>query len=76
MFTIVNCKQEVQEMNNKIQEMRSALEMSQEELAKVSGVSRTVISQLESGTRKTITSATMLRLSKALKRPVEDIFLF
>lgn len=63
-------------MNNKIQEMRSALEMSQEELAKVSGVSRTVISQLESGTRKTITSATMLRLSKALKRPVEDIFLF
>ena len=63
-------------MNNKIQEMRSALEMSQEELAKVSGVSRTVISQLESGTRKTITSTTMLRLSKALKRPVEDIFLF
>lgn len=63
-------------MNNRIQEIRTALEMSQEELAKVSGVSRTVISQLESGTRKTITSATMLRLSKALKTPVEDIFLF
>ncbi len=63
-------------MNNRIQEIRTTLELSQEELAKVSGVSRTVISQLESGTRKTITSATMLRLSKALKAPVEDIFLF
>ncbi len=63
-------------MNNRIQEIRTTLELSQEELAKVSGVSRTVISQLESGTRKTITSATMLRLSKALKTPVEDIFLF
>lgn len=63
-------------MNNRIQEIRTTLELSQEELAKVSGVSRTVISQLESGTRKTITSATMLKLSKALKAPVEDIFLF
>ena len=63
-------------MNNRIQEIRTTLKLSQEELAKVSGVSRTVISQLESGTRKTITSATMLRLSKALKTPVEDIFLF
>lgn len=63
-------------MNNRIQEIRTTLELSQEELAKVSGVSRTVISQLESGARKTITSATMLRLSKALKTPVEDIFLF
>lgn len=63
-------------MNNRIQEIRTTLKLSQEELAKVSGVSRTVISQLESGTRKTITSATMLRLSKALKAPVEDIFLF
>ena len=63
-------------MNNRIQEIRTTLELSQEELAKVSGVSRTVISQLESGTRKTITSATMLKLSKALKTPVEDIFLF
>lgn len=61
-------------MNNRIQEIRTTLELSQEELAKVSGVSRTVISQLESGTRKTITSATMLRLSKALKTPVKDIF--
>lgn len=43
-------------MNNRIQEIRTTLELSQEELAKVSGVSRTVISQLESGTRKTITS--------------------
>ena len=42
-------------MNNRIQEIRTTLELSQEELAKVSGVSRTVISQLESGTRKTIT---------------------
>lgn len=58
-------------MNNRIQEIRTTLELSQEELAKVSGVSRTVISQLESGTRKTITSATMLRLSKALKTPGE-----
>lgn len=63
-------------MNNKIEEIRTSLKMSQAELAKTSKVSRTVISQLENGTRKTITSETMLKLSRALGRPVEEIFLF
>lgn len=63
-------------MNNKIEEIRTSLRMSQAELAKTSKVSRTVISQLENGTRKTITSETMLKLSKALGKPVEEIFLF
>lgn len=65
-----------EKMNNKIEEIRTSLKMSQAELAKTSKVSRTVISQLENGTRKTITSETMLKLSRALGRPVEEIFLF
>ncbi|MDY5463121.1 helix-turn-helix transcriptional regulator [Hornefia butyriciproducens] len=62
-------------MKNKIRERRIELEMSQDQLSSASGVARTVISQLENGTREVITSDTMLRLAKALDCSVADIFL-
>ena len=49
--------------------------MTQEDLAKESGVSRTVISQLENGSRPVITSETMLKISKTLEKSIEEIFL-
>ena len=62
-------------MENRIKECRLELGMNQKQLAARSGVARTVISQLESGTRDVITTDTMSKLAKALERPVSDIFL-
>lgn len=62
-------------MKNKIKEYRLEKELTQTELAKISGVSRTVIAQLESGVRVNVTVETMLKISKALGKSVEKIFL-
>lgn len=62
-------------MENKIKSYRSQMGLSQDQLAEKSGVARTIISQLETGTRTVITSETMLKLAKALDSSVSDIFL-
>ena len=54
--------------------IRDEIKMSQDELAKKSGVSRTIISGLESGTLTTTTTDTLLKIAKALNRKVADIF--
>ena len=48
--------------------------MSQCELAEKSGVSRTVISGLESGAITTTTTDTLLKIARALDTNVADIF--
>jgi len=61
-------------MGFKIKEHRQMVGMSQEELAEKSGVSRSIISGLESG-RVTITSTkTIERIARALNKEVSDIF--
>ena len=62
-------------MVTKIKELREKLGMTQDALAQASGVSRTVISQLENGSREVITSKTMLNIAQALDAPIEQIFL-
>lgn len=62
-------------MKNKIKEYRQRKGLTQIELAQKSGVSRTVIAQLESGVRDNTTADTMLKISKALGKSVEEIFL-
>jgi transcriptional regulator with XRE-family HTH domain len=49
--------------------------MSQEELARKSGVSRPIISGLENGTIAVTTTDTLIKISKALGAKVSDIFL-
>ena len=61
-------------MGYKIREFRNEIKMSQDELAKKSGVSRTIISGLESGTLTTTTTDTLLNIAKALNRKVAEIF--
>ena len=61
-------------MGFKIKEKRLELGMSQEQLAEMSGVSRTIISGLESGKTTVTTTETLLKLSKALGCRVKDIF--
>ena len=62
-------------MEYKIRAFRLALKMSQEELAKKSGVSRTTISGLESGNIKVTTTETLQKIARALDKKVSDIFL-
>lgn len=62
-------------MEFKIKERREEAGMSQEELAEKSGVSRTIISGLESGSITTTTTKTLLRIAEALGLRVSDIFL-
>lgn len=61
-------------MGYKIKECRKELGISQKELAKKAKISRTTLSGLESGTIKTTTTNTLLKIAEALNRKVEDIF--
>ena len=58
----------------KIRECRNEINMSQEELSKKSGVSRTIISGLENGTITVTTTETLLRIARAMNKKVVDIF--
>lgn len=62
-------------MEFKIKERREEAGISQEELSKKSGVSRTIISGLESGTITTTTTKTLVKIAEALGLKVSDIFL-
>jgi transcription regulator len=59
----------------KIKEYRERKNLSQTELAKISGVSRSIIVGLETGTYTTTTTDTLLKIAKALEVKVQDIFL-
>lgn len=61
-------------MGYKIKEMREKKEMSQEKLSEVSGVSRSIISGLESGRVTVTTTTTLLKIAKALGVTVDEIF--
>ncbi|MBU3878036.1 helix-turn-helix transcriptional regulator [Faecalicatena sp. AGMB00832] len=62
-------------MNNRLQELRWKKDWSQAKLSRLSGVPRTTISAIESGTTTNPSVETALLLSKALGMPVEDIFI-
>ncbi|CZR10849.1 helix-turn-helix transcriptional regulator [Trichococcus collinsii] len=59
----------------KIKEAREKAGMSQDELSKKSGVSRTIISGLETGTINVTTTRTLKKIAEALGIKVSDIFL-
>ena len=61
-------------MRYRIKEEREAVGISQEELARISGVSRTIISGLESGRIITTTTETLQKVAEALNKRISDIF--
>lgn len=65
---------EVTNLGYKIKEVRESKGMSQEELAKKSNVSRTIISGLETGKIKITTTETLIKIANALDKKVSDIF--
>jgi transcriptional regulator with XRE-family HTH domain len=61
-------------LENKIKICREKLNMSQEELAEKSTVSRATISGLESGRVTVTTTGTLQKIAEALGKPVSEIF--
>lgn len=61
-------------MGYRIKEFREQSEMTQEELALRSGVSRGTICALENGTERTTTTRTLLKLAAALGTTVDQLF--
>ena len=59
---------------NRIKEFREKQNMTQQELSKKSGISRSYISQLENNKFSIIKSSTMTAIADALKKPVSTIF--
>lgn len=61
-------------MKNKIKYYRELKNLSQEELAKASNISRTTISGLENGTVKVTTNTTMDKIANALGVSTIELF--
>ena len=61
-------------MSYNIKKFREEKGWTQEKLSEVSGVSRTIISKLESENDVVTTTATLKNLSKALGKSIGDIF--
>ena len=61
-------------MRNKLKEIREGQGISQEELAEKSKVSRTTISELETGKKEVTTNITLEKIANALGLKVSDIF--
>jgi transcriptional regulator, XRE family len=61
-------------MGYKIKEKRKERNMTQDQLAKQAGVSRTTISGLESGKTSVTSTQTIRKIANALKCEVGDIF--
>lgn len=61
-------------MTNRIREYREKINMSQDELAEKSTVSRATISGLESGRVTVTTTATLIKIAGALGATVSEIF--
>ncbi len=61
-------------MEYRIKQFRNEKNISQEELARLSGVSRAIISGLESGSITTTTTGTLSKIAKALGKKVSDLF--
>ncbi len=61
-------------MNNSLKQKREELGLTQEELSKLSNVSRPTISMIENNGLKNIESLTMIKLATALQCDIGDIF--
>lgn len=62
-------------MQFRIKQCREEAGLSQEALSEKAGVSRTIISGLESGKINVTTTDTLLKIAKALNKNVSEIFL-
>ena len=62
-------------LKNKVKEFREAAGMTQDELAKRSGISRTMISKLETDQKTDCKISTLFAIAEVLNKTVSEIFL-
>ncbi len=62
-------------LKNRVKEFREEAGLTQDELAKRSGISRTMISQLETEQKADCKVSTLFAIAEVLKKPVSEIFL-
>lgn len=62
-------------MGYRIKEIREKRNLTQEDLARESGVSRATISALENGVSRATTTKTLMNIARALGVSIEDLFL-
>lgn len=74
-FNMLNEEGGIKEMQFRVKQCREEIGLSQEALSEKSGVSRTIISGLESGKITVTTTETLLKISSALGKNVSEIFL-
>lgn len=61
-------------MGYRIKEIREEKKMTQEDLAKATGLTRTTISLLETGVTKSASSKTLLSIASALGTTIDSLF--
>ena len=61
-------------MENKVKAVREDQHLTQQELARRSGISRATISGLECGTLTVTTTETLIKIADALGKKVSEIF--
>lgn len=61
-------------MKNRLKEERENKSLSQEDLSRLSGVSRTTISDIETGKKVVVTNITLEKLANALGKKITKIF--
>lgn len=60
---------------NRVKEYREQQGLTQQELSEKAGVSRTMVSKLETNQKVDCKVSTLIAIANALERPVGDIFL-
>lgn len=61
-------------MGHKIKQRREQMHLTQEQLAKLSGVSRQTISSIENNEEKNVSSRTLSKLAQALGTTIGNLF--
>lgn len=61
-------------MENSLKAARTSIKMTQAELSAKSGVSQSLICNLETGARTDLKLSTMRRLSNVLGKPISEVF--
>lgn len=67
-------RKEAEKVEYRVKEIRESAGITQEDLAMKSGVSRTIISGLESGTIKETSTRTLRKIADALGKSVSELF--
>lgn len=61
-------------MENQVKRVREQLGLTQEDLSKKSGISRSVLANIENNRAKNYTAKTMIAIADALNKRVDEIF--